>query len=162
MTIITAIKNISIAAIGSFIETASQYAPPRSKMPSIPMKMFPFGGFSPRFSLRRSAAVFENLICLIELRSNSRKIAPNTATVITIARGEIENEYFTAPLRILTSASSASFDIAMPINSPTARENSAIISDSHTRIMPIFRLPIPRILYSPNSFFLRFIRNEFV
>ena len=43
-----------------------------------------------------------------------------------------------------------------------ARENSAIISDSHTRIMPIFRLPIPRILYSPNSFFLRFIRNEFV
>ena len=49
----------------------------------------------------------------------------------------------------------------IPIINPTANENIPIRNVSKSNIVEIFLLPIPKSIYSPNSFFLLFIKKLF-
>ena len=92
----------------------------------------------------------------------SRVIARKRMTVhmTGLAAKFISNPVF--PPRIFTAAISASFENKMPNASPAAMDNTAVSIFSHSRIFTRFRFPMPRILYSPNSFCRLRIRKEFV
>ena len=115
-------------------------------MPSVPMNQLPFGGRSPLFSLLMSDMALFFLICLRELRYMSRNIAPKMPIDIMMPTGDTERSYVTLPFMTLTSPSSASFERTMPAVSPTTTDMTAIISVSKKRMIPIFALPMPRIL----------------
>ena len=66
----------------------------------------------------------------------------------------------TLPRSRLTSSSSHSLDKRTPSASPPSSDSAALISASQSRMRPMLRLPMPSMLYRPNSRLRRRIRKE--
>ena len=115
-------------------------------MPKTPKRTFPLGGFSPAFSLRSSSTGFEMLILNSELIYCNAKITAKRAAVTATECRETEKPKVASAYMSFKRPSSESFESAMPRKSPAARERAAMMRFSHSRILAMLRLPMPRTL----------------
>ncbi len=86
----------------------------------------------------------------------------NKITVNSTAFGSTVNEKSISACKIFTISSSENLEKSIPQKSPPKMEIAIMIRLSHSSTPARFHLPIPRILYKPNSFFLLLIKKEFV
>ena len=86
----------------------------------------------------------------------------NTAAVRSTARGDTVKLKVTLPCMIFSSSSSASLEIATPAARPIAIVPASTSNASQKSTRAILPLPMPSMLYRPNSRFRRRIRKELV
>ena len=101
---------------------------------------------------------FETIITLNII--TNKYIIPKYNIVLSIALIEIEKLYL-----VICTAKSLAVNIErtcannIPSKSPAAKDIIPIYKVSKSNIRDIFLFPIPKIMYTPNSFFLLLIKN---
>ena len=159
ITRITAPKNRIIAARGSFIQIEIIYPATRHAAPIILRTIFAFGSRSGADAPFSISIGFDILIDnMFFIKTSAKTIAKNTAVCVTACIFTSKAIIRPAPI-IFVITIRASLLNRIPTPRPIIIDIVELIMLSATRTLPRWRFSMPRILYSPNSLLLCFIKK---
>ena len=159
ITRITAPKNSVIAARGSFMLMEITYPATRHAAPIRLRTIFAFGSRSGADAPFSISIGFDILIDnMFFIKTSAKTIAKNTAVCVTECIFTSKAIIYPAPI-IFVITIKASLLNKMPTPRPIMIDILELIMLSATRTLPRWRFSIPRILYSPNSLLLCFIKK---